>query len=91
MKRGTDRASCIQQITKVREAMRSLCNVYEYAPGDTLDLKDALIRPGGFYETEPNCPAEGNYTYSPTSVPPVGEPFIQCSIERHAPSSTVGW
>jgi hypothetical protein len=71
--------------------MRSLCNVYEYSPGDTLDLKDALIRPGGFYETEPNCPAEGNYTYSPTGVPPVGEPFIRCSIERHAPSPTVGW
>lgn len=90
-KKGTDRATCIQQIAKVQQAMRSFCNTNEYFPGDMVDLKASLIGPNGYYTVEPACPGDGVYSFYPNVVPPVGTPLIDCSVPYHKPNTTTGW
>ena len=79
-KSGSDRAACILQMRNVQQASRSYCGMNGLNPGEALD-RTAFIGPGRFIESEPRCPAGGNYTWSPN--PPVGTLVARCSHRKH--------
>lgn len=91
-KKGSNRASCILNMTTMQKAVRSYANLYQLDVGDSIS-KTQLVGADKMIETAPVCPAEGVYTYNAT-IPPVGSVFLTCEIngmEDHKPNSTTGW
>jgi hypothetical protein len=97
---GADRATCIQNIARVQQAMRSYSNINEHIPGDDVpSLKQELIGPARFFPKPPLCPAGGQYHFygdgsksgEPEEIPHLGVLYMSCSIVDHVPSSIAGW
>ncbi|MEM9236349.1 MAG: hypothetical protein AAGB14_06175 [Verrucomicrobiota bacterium] len=91
--RGSDRTSCIMNIRKVQQAVRSYQNLNGLADGASLDVNGTLTGSGNFIETATVCPAGGTYTYA-TTIPPLGTLVMTCSLETsedHVPTSYAGW
>jgi len=89
---GTNRASCILNISNLQKAAQAYQNVYELVPGNSLS-STWLVGPGKFVETAPVCKSGGTYSYA-TTVPPVGTAYLTCSLGAgggHVPQSTTGW
>lgn len=91
-KKGSDRALCIQNIASVQKAVRSYSNLYSYGTGETVaNLKDEIIGPGKFFETDPVCRSGGTYTYGGDVIPAPSVAYLSCSISDHLPASISGW
>ena len=91
-KKGSDRATCILNISTVQKAMRSYANLYQLNEGDAIS-QGQIVGPDKMIETAPTCPAQGMYTYNLT-IPPVGTAHLSCEIngmEEHKPTSSTGW
>ena len=91
-KKGSDRAACIQNISSMQRIVRSYGNLYSVYPGESVSgLKPELVGPGKFLEMEPNCPADGTYTYSGDTLPQPGVLYLDCSISEHLPLAFDSW
>lgn len=98
-KRGSDRALCIIHIQNVQKGVRSYANLYGFLPGAMApNLQNQVIGLGRFVESTPVCPGNGGYTFGHASgndtIPPVGELYMQCSLEgsdQHVPASHSEW
>jgi hypothetical protein len=91
-KKGSDRATCILNISGVQKAVRSYANLYQLEFGDPI-AKTQIVGPNKMIETEPTCSGEGVYTYTET-IQPVGSVHLMClinSVEEHKPTSSAGW
>jgi type II secretory pathway pseudopilin PulG len=83
-KDGANTAACIVNLASIQKAVRGYENLNGLVAGNPLTL--ATLSGAGFWATTPACPSGG--TYSPmTSVPPIGTPYMTCSIVGHSPSS----
>jgi type II secretory pathway pseudopilin PulG len=98
-KRGSDRATCIIQLSSVQKGLRSYANLNGFSPGDAAtNLKNQIIGFGKFIQVEPKCPALGSYTFGQTfgadTIPPMGELYMQCSLataDSHEPTDHAEW
>ncbi|MEP4076188.1 type II secretion system protein [Haloferula sp.] len=91
--RGSDKASCVMNIRKVQQAVRSYQNLNGLADGAALNVTSDLIGSGNFIETVSICPAGGTYTYG-TTIPTLGTLVLSCSLEtteEHIPANHAGW
>lgn len=91
-KKGSDRATCILNISGVQKAVRSYANLYQLEFGDPI-AKTQIVGPNKMIETEPTCTGQGVYTYRET-IQPVGSVHLTCEIngmEEHKPTSSAGW
>jgi prepilin-type N-terminal cleavage/methylation domain-containing protein len=91
--RGSDKASCIINIRKVQQAVRSHQNLNGLADGFAIDIPNNLTGPGNFIETASICRAGGTYSYV-TAIPALGTLVMTCSLESaqdHVPPSHAGW
>jgi hypothetical protein len=91
---GSDRATCIINIHSVQKGVRSLSNLYGFAPGDTVaGLEGRLIGSGLFIEATPRCPGTGAYTLGGDQIPPVGQLYMTCSLAAtgHVPQDFSDW
>ena len=90
--KGSNRATCILNITMVQKAVRSYANLYQLNEGDPIS-QSLIVGPDKMIETAPSCPAQGVYTYK-DSIQPVGSIQLTCEIngmEEHKPNSSTGW
>lgn len=91
-RRGTDRAVCIQNIASAQKAVRSLGNLRDLGPGDTVaGLRSELIGPGKFVPQEPDCPGGGTYSDNGDVLPDPGIPYLSCTLPEHLPQTTQNW
>lgn len=96
-KRGSDRAGCIMTIRKMQQAVRSYANLSAFNPGQNIapiNLQNALIGPGQYVESTPECPGNGTYTYGGNVIPATGTLYINCSLatsDNHQPEDTSAW
>lgn len=91
-KKGSDRAICIQNIASVQKAVRSYSNLSALGPGETVaNLKDQIIGPDRFIESDPVCPADGVYTYGGDVIPLAGAVYLSCNLSEHLPTSPQSW
>ncbi len=91
-KKGSDRATCILNISSVQKAVRSYANLYQLDFGDPI-AKSQIVGPDKMIETAPSCSGDGVYMYKET-IQPVGSVHLICEIngiEEHQPTSTAGW
>lgn len=96
---GSNRATCIVQISMVQKAVRGYSNFYNVAPGaNVVNLQSQIIGPNRFLEEMPVCPTKGVYTlgldYGVDTIPPVGEVYMKCSLavdRNHVPESASDW
>lgn len=98
-KAGTDRSTCIMHIEMVQKSVRGYSNMYNQDPGTTVtDLMGKIIGYGCFVETEPTCPADGDYVFGEDfgvdTIPPVGTLYMKCSLASthgHEPVDYSTW
>lgn len=91
--RGSDKASCILNIRKVQQAVRSHQNLNDLDLGAALDVAGTLTGPGNFIDSASVCPGSGTYSYA-TTIPAPGTLVMTCSLaatRQHEPASYVGW
>jgi type II secretory pathway pseudopilin PulG len=92
LRRGTDRAICIQYVASAQKAMRSFSNLRNAYPGDTIvGLRGELIGPGKFLPAEPECPGGGTYSDTGDVLPATGVAYLSCTISEHLPQSNPSW
>ncbi len=93
-KEGADRAQCVVNIRNVQVAVRSYQNLYILNPGDDINSARLVSEDGGFMDTLPSCPAQGEYTLV-TEIPDLGDLALDCSVEtdgfEHIPSQHANW
>ena len=88
-KRGSDRAACIMNTRNVQQTVRANANMKSLSVGDPINW-DEIFGPGGYFPSEPVCPAGGTYTFTHT-IPPTGTLVGQCSHADHVPKNHSDW
>jgi len=98
-KAGSDRATCIINISNVQKAVRGYSNLNGLGPGMTVTgLLSEIIGPGKHMQTAPSCPSAGIYSFGPdlgvNTIPPIGTLYMKCSLEDlrdHEPLDNSNW
>ncbi len=88
-KAGSDRAACIITQRNLQQEVRAYQNEIGLAPGDPLDIEEAIASRASAL----SCPAGGSYEFSAT-VPPTGGLVVKCSHAddlNHAPADHANW
>lgn len=87
-----DRAGCVLQQRNLQQAVRSYANMNSLKIGDPIDWTK-IMGPGNFIERVPSCPVHGPgaYSYTTTTIPPIGTLVASCKDPAHKPSGTEDW
>ena len=78
-KKGTDRAGCVINIRNAQQAVRAYQNLYNVPEYTTINMFTDIMGPGKFLDSEPRCPAGGDYDHI-GYIPPQGVLAMTCSL-----------